>query len=197
MSIILLGRSLNYVECHDNYTLFDKLAISYLEKTSYTGNLFNAIGKNGLAAVKAQDKLAAAYIFLAQGTPFINGGQEFLRTKQGNENSYQSSDSINGIDLSFKETYSDVYNTYKGLIALRKANPAAFGANKDATAETVSTGVTKYTTGDFRVYFNATDSAVNIDASGYSKVVDVTSGIPTDSALVSSVPAKFFVILKK
>ena len=193
----LLGRSLNYVECHDNYTLFDKLAISYLEKTSYTGNLFNAIGKNGLAAVKAQDKLAAAYIFLAQGTPFINGGQEFLRTKQGNENSYQSSDSINGIDLSFKETYSDVYNTYKGLIALRKANPAAFGANKDATAETVSTGVTKYTTGDFRVYFNATDSAVNIDASGYSKVVDVTSGIPTDSALVSSVPAKFFVILKK
>ncbi len=193
----LLGRSLNYVECHDNYTLFDKLAISYLGEESYSGDLFTAIAQEGLAAVKAQDKLAAAYIFLAQGTPFINGGQEFLRTKQGDENSYQSSDSINGINLSFKETYSDVYSTYKGLIALRKANPAAFGANKEATAETVSEGVTRYTTGDFRVFFNATDFAVNIDVSGYSKVVDVTSGTPTDSEIVSSVPAKSFVILEK
>ncbi len=189
--------ALHYVECHDNYTLFDKLAISYLEKTSYSGDLFGAIKNDGLAAVKAQDKLAAAYVLLSQGIPFINGGQEFLRTKKGNENSYQSDDTINAIDLSFKETYSDVYNTYKGLIALRKANPAAFGANKDATAETVAAGVTKYTTGDFCVYFNATDSAVNIDVSGYSKAVDVTSGTPTDSALVSSVPAKSFVILEK
>lgn len=194
----LLGRSLNYVECHDNYTLFDKLAISYLGEESYSGDLFKAIEQKGLAAVKAQDKLAAAYIFLAQGTPFINGGQEFLRTKQGDENSYQSSDSINGINLSFKETYSDVYNTYKGLIALRKANSNAFGANKDAAAETVSEGVTKYTTGDFCVYFNATDSAANIDVSGYSKVIDVASGTPTESTeIASSVPAKSFVILKK
>ena len=198
----ILSLGLHYVECHDNYTLFDKLAISYLGKTSYSGDLFkNTKIKDGLETIKSEDKLAAAYVMLSQGTAFMNGGQEFLRTKRGNENSYSASNSkassTNGIDLSFKETYSDVYNTYKGLIALRKANPAAFGANKDATAETVSEGVTKYTTRDFRVYFNATDSAVNIDVSGYSKVIDVTSGAPTDSALVSSVPAKSFVILKK
>ena len=193
-----LGRSLNYVECHDNYTLFDKLAISYLNKTSFTGDLFSAIGEKGLEKVKAQDKLAAAYIFLAQGTPFINGGQELLRTKQGDENSYQSDDSINAIDLGFKEKYSDVYNTYKGLIALRKANPEAFGSNEDATAEKVSAGVTKYTTGDFCVYFNATDKAVAIDdASGYAKSVDVSRGTPTDIDVATSVPAKSFVILKK
>ena len=193
----VLGRSLNYVECHDNYTLFDKLAISYLDETSFSGNLFSAIGAKGLEEVKAQDKLAAAYVFLAQGTPFINGGQEFLRTKQGDENSYSSSDNINAIDFSFKETYSDVYNTYKGLIALRKADSEAFGSNKNAAASTVSEGVTKYTTGDFCVYFNATDSAVNIDASGYTKSVDVSSGTPTEGAIAASVPEKSFVILKK
>lgn len=193
----VLGRSLNYVECHDNYTLFDKLAISYLNKESFAGDLFTAIKSKGLEEVKAQDKLSAAYVLLAQGTPFINGGQEFLRTKKGDENSYASDDTINGIDLSFKEKYSDVYNTYKGLIALRKSNPDAFGANKNASAETVSTGVTKYTTGNFCVYFNATTSAVSINASGYANVVDVTSGIPTPKEIVSSVPAKSFVILKK
>lgn len=192
------GLALHYVECHDNYTLFDKLAISYLNKTSYSGDLFNAIGENGLEEVKAQNKLAAAYIFLSQGTPFINGGQEFLRTKQGNENSYESNDSINAIDLSFKEKYAEVYNTYKGLIALRKANPAAFGSNSDAKAETVSEGITKYTTGDYLVYFNASSNAADIDASGYTKRIDVTSGTPAENTTIpEKVEAKSFVILKK
>ena len=201
-----LGLGIHYVECHDNYTLFDKLAISYWQRandktTTTTGNLFTKIGYDGLVEVKAENKLAAAYVFLSQGTAFINGGQEFLRTKRGNENSYNtsntSSTSTNGIDLTFKDTYSDVYNTYKGLIALRKANPSAFGANTDATAETVSEGVTKYTTGEFLVYFNATDNAVNISAPGYAKSVDVSSGTPTEGGVVSTVPAKSFVILEK
>lgn len=194
------GLSLHYVECHDNYTLFDKLAISYLGKSSYSGDLFAAIGGAGLNAVKAQNKLAAAYIFLSQGTPFINGGQEFLRTKQGNENSYASSDKINQIDLGMAETYADVYNTYKGLIALRKANPEAFGANESATAEIYKStkGVTKYTSGDFLVYFNASDAEVSIDTTGYTKVIDVTSGAPVESTtLPASLPAKSFLILKK
>lgn len=195
----VLGRSLNYVECHDNYTLFDKLAISYLGKTSYDGDLFTAIGDKGLEEVKKQDMLSAAFVFLAQGTPFINGGQEFLRTKKGDENSYESPDSINQIDIGFKETYSDVYNTYKGLIALRKANPDAFGANDNAEAETPRPGVTKYTTGDFLVFFNATNSVYPIpdeDKTGY-KAVDVSSGDVKDGTIPSSVPAKEFVILKK
>ena len=201
-----LGLGIHYVECHDNYTLFDKLAISYWQRandktTTTTGNLFTKIGYDGLVEVKAENKLAAAYVFLSQGTAFINGGQEFLRTKRGNENSYNtsntSSTSTNGIDLTFKDTYSDVYNTYNGLIALRRANPSAFGANASAKAEKVSTGVTKYTTGDFLVYFNATDAEVNISASGYANRVDVSGGTPTEGEVVSTVPAKSFVILKK
>ena len=203
----ILGLGLHYVECHDNYTLFDKLAISYLqrEKKSYdkTGdNFFFQLGSDGLNEVKAEDKLAAAFVFLSQGTAFLNGGQEFLRTKRGNENSYSTSNtsslSTNGIDLTFKEKYSDVYNVYKGLIALRKANPSAFGSNAGAKAETVSKGVTKYTTDDFLVYFNATDAEAAISSSGYTKVIDVTSGSPGESGTIpTTLPAKSFVILKK
>lgn len=197
----VLGRSLNYVECHDNYTLFDKLAISCLGKTSYDGDLFTAIGPAGLKEVKKQDMLSAAFVFLAQGTPFINGGQEFLRTKKGDENSYESPDTINQINIGFKDTYSDVYNTYKGLIALRKANSAAFGANEDAEADTPRPGVTKYTTGNFRVFFNATNSVYTIqeaDKTGYTNAVDVSTGDVVESGNIpSSVPAWGFVILKK
>ncbi|MBD5443869.1 MAG: alpha-amylase [Treponema sp.] len=215
-----LGLALHYVECHDNYTLFDKLAYSTVPGISgddIVSKFPATLTEEQLALIKKQDKLAAAYIFLAQGTPFINGGQEFMRTKQGNPDSYAADtkggktwteaevNKCNTVDLSFKTTYSDVYNTYKGLIALRKANPSAFGSNKDAKAETVKdadgkniNGVTKYTTGDFLVYFNATDEAVDITTSGYKKAVDVSRGTPTESAtLPDKVPAKSFVILKK
>ncbi|MBR2317661.1 MAG: type I pullulanase [Spirochaetales bacterium] len=195
------GRSLNYVECHDNYTLFDKLAMSYLEieeRDSSKGNLLaDLIAANGLNAVKAQNKMCAAIIFLAQGTPFINGGQEFMRTKNGDHNSYKSSDDVNAIDMSFVETNKDVYNVYKGLIALRKANPKSFGANA-ASATKAADGVVKYTAGDFMVYFNSAKAAFDIDTTGYSKVVDVTSGAVVESdALPANVAAGSFVILKK
>ena len=135
---------------------------------------------------------------MAQGTPFINGGQEFLRTKKGDENSYNKPDAINAIDLSFKTTYSDVYNTYKGLISLRKANPEVFGKNSSTSAEKLAAGFTKYKTGDFLVYFNATSEAKTIDTTGYTKLIDVSSGAVTESTSVpSGIPAKSFVILKK
>ena len=212
------GLALHYVEVHDNYTLADKLCYSTVD-ASIIGKdeivkyfkSFSELDETKQALVKAQNKLSAAYVFLAQGTPFINGGQEFMRTKKGNPDSYAADTKggykwseteileCNAVDLSYKETYSDVYNTYKGLIALRKENSVAFGHNGGAHAETLSKGVTKYTAGDFLVYFNATDAPVPIiDASGYSTAVDVSSGTPTESADVpAKVAAKSFVILKK
>ena len=228
-----IGRSLNYAECHDNYTLFDKLVFSSLAdikndaENNFSKKFKEPTGEQ-LALVKKQDMLVAAYIILAQGTPFINGGQEFMRTKKGNPDSYAPDtkggvtwnaadvDECNTIDLDRKQTYRDVYNIYKGLIALRKKNPTAFGANKDAKVETLLSGVTRYTTGDFTVYFNATDKEFPLGltqkspamafihhptvgtTTGYTKAVDVSNGTPTDSALLpAKVPAKSFVILKK
>ena len=205
--------SLHYVECHDNYTLYDKLNIS-LSASAVGSDECVKYWKSDLTdtykkLIADQNKLAAAYVFLSQGTPFINGGQEFMRTKKGNPDSYAADTKggykwseteileCNAVDLSFKDTYSDVYNTYKGLIAFRKANSDAFGHNGGARAEKVSAGVTKYTTGDFLVYFNATDAAVDINAAGYTKSVDVSTGTPTEAAVPANVAAKSFVILKK
>lgn len=189
---------LSYVECHDNCTLFDKLAIIYLGKKEYTGDLFAAIGEDGLEEVKKQNTLSAAYIFLSQGTPFINGGQEFLRTKRGNHNSYNANDTINAIDFSFKDKYEDIYLTYKGLIAFRKENKETFGNNDSVQTAKKKSGVTEYKAGDYCVYFNATSADYDISSvTGYSKSIDVTSGTPTDADLPTSVPAKSFVILAK
>lgn len=212
-----LGLALHYVECHDNYTLYDKLNISLSasavgsDKCVKYWKPVTQLTDTQKKLIADQNKLAAAYVFLSQGTPFINGGQEFMRTKKGNPDSYAADtkgghtwsqkeiDECNAIDLTFKDTYSDVYNTYKGLIALRKANPSAFGANTSASATTVKAGVTKYTAGDLLVYFNATDADVAIeDATGYTKSVDVSSGTPTEAAVLpANVAAKSFVILKK
>ena len=205
----VIGRSLNYVECHDNYTLADKLAISLNKGTSKDGwKAYADFTKEEQDSLRAQNKLAAAFVFLAQGTPFINGGQEFMRTKHGDENSYTQTehnkfmniDEINQIDLGFKETYNDVYKVYKGLIALRKSS-TAFTAGRRVVASTLKSGFTKYiTTGtdaSYCVYFNATAEEQTIDTAGYTKAVDVTSGVPTDVSVPTTVAAKSFVILKK
>ena len=179
-----------------------------------TGDFANKFPKNlsdaQINLIKSQEKLAAAYIFLSQGTPFINGGQEFMRTKLGNPDSYacdlkggvfwDNIDEVNAIDLNFKEKNKneDVFNVYKGLIALRKANKDAFGANTNATAEKISDGGNRYETGNFLVYFNASDADAAVKTSGYSKEVDISSGIVVENAISSaSVPAKSFVIFKK
>ena len=193
-----IGRSINYVECHDNHTLFDKLAITAIGKNT-TGDIFEQLSPDQLELVKKQDKLSAAFIYLAQGTPFINGGQEFLRSKKGNHNSYMAPDAVNGIDISFAEKYSDVYNTYKALIAFRKANSKYFGANESAAAEALSPGLVKYTTGKFTVYFNANDDAKDINESGKQIVINETNGTYSSAAngKIAKVAGKGFVIIEK
>ena len=100
----------NYVSCHDDLTLTDKL------KKSMAGE----DEKNMLAAAK----LAQTIVFTSQGTPFMFAGEEVFRDKKGVHNSYKSPDSINAIDWNNKARYKDQFDYYKGLIALRKAHPA-------------------------------------------------------------------------
>lgn len=179
------GLALHYAECHDNFTLYDKLVYSLnVESTKVadsTGNIAKSwpasVSEGQIDLIKKQNKLAAAYIFLSQGTPFINGGQEFMRTKKGDPDSYAADikggvfwgeiDEVNAIDLSFKEKYADVFATYKGLIAPRK-DYSAFRNAETAEAETLSAGVTLYNVtaddGNFTVVFNATDKTASFNA---------------------------------
>lgn len=100
---------INYVAAHDNHTLFDKLTHTN-PRTSPEDR-------------KAMAKLAHAAVFLSQGIPFLHAGEEFLRSKQGVENSYNSSDEINGLAWSELEHHSDMVTWIRRLIALRKRTP--------------------------------------------------------------------------
>ena len=70
------------------------------------------------------DKLTNTIVLTSQGVAFLHSGVEMERTKQGVANSFNSPDAINEIDWSRKTKYLDVFNYYKGLVALRKDHPA-------------------------------------------------------------------------
>jgi len=102
---------INYVSCHDDMCLVDKLNESKPE------------GATPEELVKF-DKLAQTIILTSQGVPFIYAGEEIYRNKKGVHNTYQSPDSINQINWDNKDVYKDIFNYYKGLISLRKDHPA-------------------------------------------------------------------------
>jgi len=109
-------QSINYVSCHDNNTLFDRIALAAPEAPFETRVKMN--------------NLAAAFSILSQGVPFMQAGEEMLRTKPGkkggfDENSYRSPDKVNSIkweDLD-KTEYRQNVDFYRGLIRFRKAHP--------------------------------------------------------------------------
>jgi pullulanase len=117
-------QAVNYVEAHDNLTLWDKL--------------FYTNGADSFDTRIRMDKMAAAFVFLSQGIPFIQAGQEFLRSKPlpgGNSfdhNSYNSPDIVNSIKWNRRSEYGGVVDYYRGLIAFRRAHSALrFGSGAE------------------------------------------------------------------
>jgi len=104
------AQCVNYVSCHDNYTLWDKLKMS--------------LPKSTREELVKRVKLAGALILTSQGIPFLHAGVEFCRTKSGNGNSYKSPDSVNKIDWNRKKEFYDVFEYYRKIIQLRKEHPA-------------------------------------------------------------------------
>ena len=148
---------LNYVSCHDNYTLYDQLVQSM----------------NG-------DRLANAYtqadaiVFLAQGVPFIQEGEEFMRSKLDPEtgkycgNSYNVGDYINVMDYSLKVEHMDVFEKTRELIALRRATaPLRLGTRQeiDNTLTDVSFdgGNISYRLSDLLVIHSLNGGTVTLD----------------------------------
>jgi len=110
-------QSVNYASCHDNLSLFDKLALSNPQDS-----VEDRIKMNNLAA---------AIYMTSQGVPFLQAGEEMLRSKplgdgKFDHNSYSSPDSVNSIkwDNLNEESYAKTLSYYQGLIAFRKAHPA-------------------------------------------------------------------------
>lgn len=123
------SQTINYVSCHDNYTLWDKLATSNPDDS-----LEDRIKMNNLAS---------AIVFTSQGIPFIQAGEEMLRSKPLEDgtlssNSYNLSDQVNSLKWDDLTEYQNVYEYYKGLIAFRKAH----GALRMTTTEEVQNNLT-------------------------------------------------------
>ena len=98
---------INYVECHDNITFYDKISnFDFDEKT-----------KDNIV------KFSLAMVLLAKGTPFIHSGEEFKRSKGGIDNSYNSPDSVNKLDWTRMSENKEIIDYFRKVIEIRKANP--------------------------------------------------------------------------
>jgi pullulanase len=101
---------INYVSCHDDHTLFDRLREGNPDATD--------------EELMKMDKLSQAIVFTSQGVPFLHSGAEMLRSKSQISNSYNAPDSINEIDWHRKAIYKEHFNYYSDLVKLRKHHPA-------------------------------------------------------------------------
>jgi pullulanase len=104
------AQAINYVACHDDRVLWDKLKVA--NPTATEDELIR------------MDALCNTIVFTSQGIPFLPIGDEFLRTKKGASNSYNLPDSINQLDWARKAKYQAVFAFYRQLLTLRRTHPA-------------------------------------------------------------------------
>lgn len=99
---ITAAQSVVYNEAHDNLTMFDK------------------IERSAGSMIHDRHMLASSIQLLSHGVMFIHAGQEFMRTKGGEHNSYNSPDSVNAFDYDRAAEHANVVMLYRQLLALRR-----------------------------------------------------------------------------
>lgn len=191
------AQCVTYASCHDNLCLYDKLVDSvYGKDKEYRKRYEDLVSMN---------KLSGAIVMTSQGIPFMLSGEEFARSKDGDENSYASSREENMIDWKNLDNFSDVVEYYRGLLKIRET----FDAFKDCTAmtannltylENVPKGVTGYTINNtvsgkwskMCVIFNGSDSEQTVDVSGdWVRIADdETAGLRNLGEVSGSVKLK-------
>lgn len=194
------SQTIAYADAHDNLILWDKIV------KSNSSSSWNSTS----SSFKGQLIEAMTLVLTSQGIPFMTAGSEFCRTKQGDHNSYKSSDSINAIDWTRVETYADVVAYYKGLLEIRKNYTPMKGSSFSTPSFQSNWGyVVAYTYsnstagewGKVCVLVNSGTQAYSIplDGSGWTVVAnDKTAGLTslgTVSGNSYSVPAKSAAVL--
>ena len=114
---------IQYIEAHDNNTVFD-----HFEITNSESSLDERI---------RMQAIATSIVLCSQGIPFIHAGQEFFRTKFGIENSYKSSDEINKFDFERAQKYQEYVNYFSDLIKYRRSNDLFKLGNFDVIEEKI------------------------------------------------------------
>ncbi len=118
------AQCVNYVSCHDNYTLFDKLQYSCPEAS--------------MEEIDRMTRLAIGMILTAQGVPFLHAGIEMHRSKRGHHDSYRSPDEVNQIEWGRKAEYLDLFRFTQNCIELRRQHPAFRMSDSDQVREKLS-----------------------------------------------------------
>lgn len=101
---------INYADCHDNNILWDKIELSFKDAS--------------IIERTKMHELAYAIVLTAQGASFLHAGTEFLRTKNGVENSFDKGDIVNGINWDLKTKNIGTYQFIKNVIKIRRTHPA-------------------------------------------------------------------------
>ncbi len=133
-------QSVNYITAHDGFTLHDLVA--YGQRRNWANGHENTDGPaeefgwncgwEGDESVPAevmgvrrrQVKNFACLLFLANGTPMLRAGDEFLQTQGGNNNPYNQDNATSWLDWDRLRAHRDVFRFFRGLIAFRKAHPS-------------------------------------------------------------------------
>jgi len=181
---------LNYVACHDNYTLYDQLV-----QTMNSDRLPHAYTQ------------ADSIIFLAEGVPFIQEGEDFMRSKRYADsgkyegNSYNVGDSINVMDYSLKIRHHDIYEKTREMIAFRNNNEAFRLASRDDINNrleivTAKGGNIEYNVDSFKVIHSVTGTNVELDGTYQIVYSNVRNSYGTVSGTIS-VATNESVVLKK
>ena len=121
------SQTINYLSSHDDWTLWDKLVLTMDPARQFD---------TPTPAVLRANRLAAAFCFGCQGRWFMLAGEEFGRTKQGLQNSFNASAALNQLDWARAWTgpWRDLADYYRGLIALRPQLPGLCSKGPDAPA---------------------------------------------------------------
>ena len=183
----------NYMSAHDNNTLWDKLLLSN--------------GNNTVEERLAMNRLGATLLMISKGTVFFQAGEEMLRTKNGDENSYKSSDAINNIDWSVLKEGSNEYEMmlyYQELIRIRqtysifRTNNTAIAANTSLGDGKVDITIDNHQGSKARVIANPTGEAMTYSVSGdWYMVVNGVSVMASPEAVngTITIPAYAAVVL--
>lgn len=194
------SQTIAYADAHDNLIMWDKMVIS---NGSQSWN-------STASSLTGQMKATMGLLMTSQGIVFMTAGSEFCRTKQGDHNSYKSSDSINAIDWTRLKTYSDTADYYKGLLKIRENySPLKGGSFSTPTFQSSYGYVVAYTYsnntsgewGKVCVLVNSGTQAysINLDGSGWTVVANGTKAglesLGTVSGSSYSVPARSACVL--
>lgn len=166
------NRTVNYVTCHDNYTLYDRI---------------KAAGITDEDTAKKMALLSNAVVMTSNGTSFMLAGDEFLRTKGGDENSYQSSYEVNELDYALKVQHPDLFRSYQTLVNFKKTMAALHLEESEMaayTAESLVDGAViritfhdEATNRDYVIYHaNGVVADFTADLAGYELVLDTLGG---------------------